>query len=102
MGVGGCGTQVPAALTAPSSLQEFVKDAGSYSKKLVDDLLDQITGGDHSRMLFRLRQVGASRECARAGSVCEVAWSYSSPQVGCLPGKPKKDALVGHRFSVPF
>nr|XP_014333384.1 PREDICTED: bromodomain-containing protein 9 [Bos mutus] len=40
------------------SLQEFVKDAGSYSKKLVDDLLDQITGGDHSRMLFRLRQGG--------------------------------------------
>ncbi|XP_068391206.1 bromodomain-containing protein 9 isoform X4 [Eschrichtius robustus] len=38
------------------SLQEFVKDAGSYSKKLVDDLLDQITGGDHSRLLFQLRQ----------------------------------------------
>lgn len=41
----------------PSSLQEFVKDAGSYSKKMVDDLLDQITGGDHSRMLFQLKQV---------------------------------------------
>ncbi|XP_060490267.2 bromodomain-containing protein 9 isoform X2 [Panthera onca] len=39
------------------SLQEFVKDAGSYSKKMVDDLLDQITGGDHSRMLFQLRQM---------------------------------------------
>ncbi|XP_040833303.1 bromodomain-containing protein 9 isoform X8 [Ochotona curzoniae] len=38
------------------SLQEFVKDAGSYSKKMVDDLLDQITGGDHSRMLFQLKQ----------------------------------------------
>lgn len=38
------------------SLQEFVKDAGSYSQKLVDDLLDQITGGDHSRMLVRLKQ----------------------------------------------
>ncbi|XP_075396948.1 bromodomain-containing protein 9 isoform X2 [Tenrec ecaudatus] len=38
------------------SLQEFVKDAGSYSKKLVDDLLDQLTGGDHSRMLARLKQ----------------------------------------------
>ncbi|MBV95015.1 Bromodomain-containing protein 9, partial [Eschrichtius robustus] len=38
------------------TLQEFVKDAGSYSKKLVDDLLDQITGGDHSRLLFQLRQ----------------------------------------------
>ncbi|XP_036135500.1 bromodomain-containing protein 9 isoform X2 [Molossus molossus] len=38
------------------SLQEFVKDAGSYSRRMVDDLLDQITGGDHSRMLFQLRQ----------------------------------------------
>ncbi|XP_027626117.1 bromodomain-containing protein 9, partial [Tupaia chinensis] len=38
------------------SLQEFVKDAGSYSKRVVDDLLDQITGGDHSRLLFQLRQ----------------------------------------------
>ncbi|XP_014650516.1 PREDICTED: bromodomain-containing protein 9 isoform X3 [Ceratotherium simum simum] len=38
------------------SLQEFVKDAGSYSKKMVDGLLDQITGGDHSRMLLQLRQ----------------------------------------------
>ncbi|EHH62064.1 hypothetical protein EGM_20251 [Macaca fascicularis] len=37
-------------------LQEFVKDAGSYSKKVVDDLLDQITGGDHSRTLFQLKQ----------------------------------------------
>uniref|UniRef100_A0A8C5NUK5 Bromodomain-containing protein 9 n=1 Tax=Jaculus jaculus TaxID=51337 RepID=A0A8C5NUK5_JACJA len=38
------------------SLQEFVKDAGSYSKKMVDDLLDQITGGDHSRVVFQLKQ----------------------------------------------
>ncbi|XP_076972901.1 bromodomain-containing protein 9 isoform X2 [Tamandua tetradactyla] len=40
------------------SLQEFVKDAGSYSKRMVDDLLDQVTGGDHSRILSQLRQVG--------------------------------------------
>lgn len=38
------------------SLQEFVKDAGSYSRRMVDELLDQITGGDHSRVLFQLRQ----------------------------------------------
>uniref|UniRef100_A0A8D0G7P4 Bromodomain-containing protein 9 n=1 Tax=Sphenodon punctatus TaxID=8508 RepID=A0A8D0G7P4_SPHPU len=38
------------------SLQEFVKDAGSYSKKIVDDLLDQITGGDHSKMIYQLKQ----------------------------------------------
>ncbi|XP_039926860.1 bromodomain-containing protein 9 isoform X9 [Hirundo rustica] len=42
------------------SLQEFVKDAGSYSKKIVDDLLDQITSGDHSRTIYQLKQVGES------------------------------------------
>uniref|UniRef100_A0A452RJ91 Bromodomain-containing protein 9 n=1 Tax=Ursus americanus TaxID=9643 RepID=A0A452RJ91_URSAM len=52
------------------SLQEFVKDAGSYSKKMVDDLLDQITGGDHSRMLFQLRQVGAP--------CCRPCWAGDS------------------------
>ncbi|XP_037745789.1 bromodomain-containing protein 9 isoform X2 [Chelonia mydas] len=38
------------------SLQEFVKDSGSYSKKIVDDLLDQITGGDHSKTIYQLKQ----------------------------------------------
>lgn len=41
-----------------SSLQEFVKDSGIYSKKIVDDLLDQITGGDHSKIIYQLKQVG--------------------------------------------
>lgn len=62
----GLGVEHTACLSAcfscgPSSLQEFVKDAGSYSKKVVDDLLDQITGGDHSRTLFQLKQVGCTR-----------------------------------------
>ncbi|XP_053116949.1 bromodomain-containing protein 9 isoform X5 [Hemicordylus capensis] len=38
------------------SLQEFVKDSGSYSKKIVDDLLDQITCGDHSKTIYQLKQ----------------------------------------------
>ncbi|XP_065609105.1 bromodomain-containing protein 9 isoform X4 [Cyrtonyx montezumae] len=38
------------------SLQEFVKDAGYYSKKIVDDLLDQITSGDHSKIVYQLKQ----------------------------------------------
>ncbi|XP_063160341.1 bromodomain-containing protein 9 isoform X3 [Candoia aspera] len=38
------------------SLQEFVKDSGSYSKKIVDDLLDHITGGDHSKSIYQLKQ----------------------------------------------
>ncbi|XP_072461444.1 bromodomain-containing protein 9 isoform X14 [Notamacropus eugenii] len=42
------------------SLQEFVKDSGSYSKKIVDDLLDQITGGDHSKIIYQLKQIGDS------------------------------------------
>nr|XP_040127848.1 bromodomain-containing protein 9 isoform X1 [Ictidomys tridecemlineatus] len=55
------------------SLQEFVKDAGSYSKRMVDDLLDQITGGDHSRVLFQLKQ---------ATRFPEVTWSCES---SCSP-----------------
>ncbi|XP_055410538.1 bromodomain-containing protein 9 isoform X4 [Bubalus kerabau] len=79
------------------SLQEFVKDAGSYSKKLVDDLLDQITGGDHSRMLFRLRQVGASPSSRQmgAGSVCEVTRSCSSPRRRSVPMKPPDEVKAG-------
>ncbi|XP_073486764.1 bromodomain-containing protein 9 isoform X4 [Aquarana catesbeiana] len=42
------------------SLQEFVKDCGGYAKKLVNDLLDQITEGDHSKILYQLKQIGDS------------------------------------------
>lgn len=31
----------------------------------MDDLLDQITGGDHSRVLFQLTQVGCARRLSR-------------------------------------
>ncbi|XP_023590587.1 bromodomain-containing protein 9 [Trichechus manatus latirostris] len=62
--------------TASFSLQEFVKDAGRYSQKLVDDLLDQITGGDHSRMLVRLKQVGTlPRQAAHWALLLASSWS---------------------------
>ncbi|XP_026780737.3 bromodomain-containing protein 9 isoform X1 [Pangasianodon hypophthalmus] len=38
------------------SLQEFVKDCGSFTKRLVDDLLDKMTGSDHSKAIFQIRQ----------------------------------------------
>ncbi|CAH2307693.1 bromodomain-containing 9 isoform X3 [Pelobates cultripes] len=38
------------------SLQEFVKDCGGYAKKIVNDLLDQITGGDHSQTIYQIKQ----------------------------------------------
>ncbi|TSK20185.1 Bromodomain-containing protein 9 [Bagarius yarrelli] len=39
------------------SLQEFVKDCGSFTKRLVDDLLDKMTGNDHSKAIYQIRQV---------------------------------------------
>lgn len=33
----------------------------------MDDLLDQITGGDHSRVLFQLTQVGCAAPLPRGG-----------------------------------
>ncbi|CAN2389677.1 lysine-acetylated histone binding [Pristimantis euphronides] len=42
------------------SLQEFVKDCGGYAKKMVNDMLDQITEEDHSKILYQLKQIGDS------------------------------------------
>lgn len=39
------------------SLQEFVKGCGSFTKTLVDDLLDKMTAGDHSKATVQVRQV---------------------------------------------
>ncbi|XP_048009178.1 bromodomain-containing protein 9 isoform X1 [Megalobrama amblycephala] len=38
------------------SLQEFVKGCGSFTKRLVDDLLDKMTAGDHSKAVIQVRQ----------------------------------------------
>ncbi|XP_075068788.1 bromodomain-containing protein 9 isoform X10 [Mixophyes fleayi] len=38
------------------SLQEFVKDCGGYADKMVHDMLDQITEGDHSKILYQIKQ----------------------------------------------
>ncbi|XP_016303402.1 bromodomain-containing protein 9 isoform X1 [Sinocyclocheilus anshuiensis] len=38
------------------SLQEFVKGSGSFTKRLVDDLLDKMTAGDHSKAVMQIRQ----------------------------------------------
>uniref|UniRef100_A0A671LN03 Bromodomain-containing protein 9 n=1 Tax=Sinocyclocheilus anshuiensis TaxID=1608454 RepID=A0A671LN03_9TELE len=38
------------------SLQEFVKGCGSFTKRLVGDLLDKMTAGDHSKAIIQIRQ----------------------------------------------
>lgn len=38
------------------SLQEFVKGCGSLTKRLVDDLLNKMTVGDHSKAIIQIRQ----------------------------------------------
>lgn len=45
------------ALVCVCSLQEFVKGCGSFTKRLVDDLLDKMTAGDHSKATVQIRQV---------------------------------------------
>lgn len=95
------GDRVTVSSPGPSSLQEFVKDAGSYSRKLVDDLLDQITGGDHSRLLFQLRQVGVPRR-----PPCWAARALGArPGRRCRPGSPshgRRPALARSSLSWLF
>ncbi|XP_051575185.1 bromodomain-containing protein 9 isoform X2 [Myxocyprinus asiaticus] len=38
------------------SLQEFVKGCGSFTKRLVHELLDKMTAGDHSKAVVQIRQ----------------------------------------------
>ncbi|XP_051576151.1 bromodomain-containing protein 9-like isoform X2 [Myxocyprinus asiaticus] len=38
------------------SLQEFVKGCGSFTKRIVDELLDKMTAGDHSKAVIQIRQ----------------------------------------------
>ncbi|XP_053913282.1 bromodomain-containing protein 9 isoform X14 [Cuculus canorus] len=80
------------------SLQEFVKDAGNYSKKIVDDLLDQITSGDHSKTIYQLKQ----RRNIPVKSLDEVKVSMQTSQnmimfcsgLGSDHGKPVLPVLI--------
>ncbi|XP_039592179.1 bromodomain-containing protein 9 isoform X2 [Polypterus senegalus] len=67
------------------SLQEFVKGCGSFTKKFVDDLLDQMTGGDHSKATYHIKQ---KRNIA-VKHPDEIKVNLSDIQVGdssCLAG----------------
>lgn len=39
------------------SIQEFVKNCGSVTKRWVDGLLDKMTAGDHTKAVSQIRQV---------------------------------------------
>lgn len=47
----------------------------------MDDLLDQITGGDHSRVLFQLTQVGCARRLSRGAG---GGWARGEGRPGAL------------------
>ncbi|XP_072515825.1 bromodomain-containing protein 9 isoform X2 [Salminus brasiliensis] len=93
------------------SLQEFVKDCGSFTKRLVDDLLDKMTGGDHSKAVFQIRQKrnlpldeaksglcnmqGADEGAMESGSVLDFMSLKNYPDMSLdmlnpLAGKPVK------------
>lgn len=49
----------------------------------MDDLLDQITGGDHSRVLFQLTQVGCARRLSRGAG---GGWARGEGRAPRRPG----------------
>uniref|UniRef100_A0A3B1KH23 Bromodomain-containing protein 9 n=1 Tax=Astyanax mexicanus TaxID=7994 RepID=A0A3B1KH23_ASTMX len=76
------------------SLQEFVKDCGGFTKRLVDDLLDKMTGGDHSKAVFQIRQ-GSDEGVMEGGSVLDFMSLKNYPDMSLdmlnpLSGKPVK------------
>uniref|UniRef100_A0A8C1S350 Bromodomain-containing protein 9 n=1 Tax=Cyprinus carpio TaxID=7962 RepID=A0A8C1S350_CYPCA len=60
------------------SLQEFVKGCGSFTKRLVDGLLDKMTAGDHSKAIIQIRQ-GADGSGMESGSVLDFMSMKSYP-----------------------
>ncbi|XP_068070016.1 bromodomain-containing protein 9 isoform X5 [Danio rerio] len=62
------------------SLQEFVKGCGGFTKRLVDDLLDKMTAGDHSKAVVQIRQ-GTDGGGMEAGSVLDFMSMKSYPDM---------------------
>lgn len=54
------------------SLQEFVKGCGGFTKRLVDDLLDKMTAGDHSKAVVQIRQKRNLPIDEAKSSLCDV------------------------------
>ncbi|XP_066572131.1 bromodomain-containing protein 9 isoform X8 [Amia ocellicauda] len=72
------------------SLQEFVKGCGSLTKKIVDGLLDQMTGGDHSKAIFQIRQkrnIAIKPPDDTKSNLCDI-------QVGDVAGMPGENTSV--------
>uniref|UniRef100_A0A671LNM6 Bromodomain-containing protein 9 n=1 Tax=Sinocyclocheilus anshuiensis TaxID=1608454 RepID=A0A671LNM6_9TELE len=62
------------------SLQEFVKGCGSFTKRLVGDLLDKMTAGDHSKAIIQIRQ-GTDGSGMESGSVLDFMSMKSYPDM---------------------
>ncbi len=43
------------------SIQQFVANSGDYAIKMVDDLLDLLTGGEHSKTKNTIAEVSVGR-----------------------------------------
>ncbi|XP_005170179.2 bromodomain-containing protein 9 isoform X1 [Danio rerio] len=54
------------------SLQEFVKGCGGFTKRLVDDLLDKMTAGDHSKAVVQIRQKRNLPIVEAKSSLCDM------------------------------
>ncbi|XP_051999658.1 bromodomain-containing protein 9-like isoform X2 [Xyrauchen texanus] len=60
------------------SLQEFVKGCGSFTRRLVDELLDKMTAGDHSKAVTQIRQKrNLPTDDAKSG-LCDMPGAHGS------------------------
>ncbi|MEQ2233303.1 Bromodomain-containing protein 9 [Ilyodon furcidens] len=63
------------------SVQDFVKGCGSVTKRWVDELLDKMTGGDHSKAVGQIRQMSDGTGLGESGSVLDFMSMKSYPDM---------------------
>ncbi|KAK5618290.1 Bromodomain-containing protein 9 [Crenichthys baileyi] len=63
------------------SVQDFVKGCGNVTKRWVDELLDKMTGGDHSKAVSQIRQMSDGTGLGESGSVLDFMSMKSYPDM---------------------
>uniref|UniRef100_A0A3Q2CUI6 Bromodomain-containing protein 9 n=1 Tax=Cyprinodon variegatus TaxID=28743 RepID=A0A3Q2CUI6_CYPVA len=63
------------------SIQDFVKGCGGVTKRWVDELLDKMTGGDHSKAVSQIRQMSDSTGLGESSSVMDFISMKNYPDM---------------------
>ncbi|TRZ01232.1 hypothetical protein DNTS_008852 [Danionella cerebrum] len=82
------------------SLQEFVKGCGSFTKRLVDDLLEKMTAGDHSKAVTQIRQKRNLPTDAKT-SLCDLPMKLPQSWISCKCVKKEPEHEDAQHFEDP-